>query len=139
MKKVMILIAGLVGLTITANAQQLAASKVPSAVKTAFAKAHPDLKSVSWEKEKTNYEAGFKLNGKKTSELYTLNGMMTESEVAIMPTELPAEARNYIASHYKGVKIKEAAKITRTNGEITYEAEINGKDVIFDAKGNPVK
>lgn len=139
MKNVVILIAGLSGLTISANAQQLTASKVPSPVKASFAKAHPELKSVVWEKEKVNYEAGFKLDGKEISELYDAKGMLTESEVAIKPEELPAAVRSYIASHYKGLKIKEAAKITKSTGVVTYEAELNGKDVIFDAKGNPMK
>jgi hypothetical protein len=35
--------------------------------------------------------------------------------------------------------VKEAAKITQADGAIMYEAEVNGKDLIFDASGKFVK
>lgn len=139
MKKATILIAGLAGLTISANAQKLAASKVPAAVKVAFAKAHPEMKTVTWEKEKSNYEAGFKLKEQAVSEIYSPTGTLTESEVEIKTTDLPAAVTTYIAAHHKGAKIMSAAKITKADGAVNYEAEIHGKDFLFDAKGNPVK
>lgn len=40
------------------NAQKVSKDKVPRAVKTAFTKLHPSTK-VSWEMEKSDYEAGF--------------------------------------------------------------------------------
>jgi hypothetical protein len=139
MKKVFVLVAGLTGLTIGANAQKLGMAKVPAAVKSAFAKAHADVKTASWEKEKSDYEVVFKVDGKEISENYSAKGMLVESETGIKPAELPKEVTAYISSHYKGAKIKEAAKITDARGVVTYEAEVNGKDLIFDVKGNPVK
>jgi hypothetical protein len=41
--------------------------------------------------------------------------------------------------HYPGIAIGEAARITKANGETNYEAEIKGKDVVFDAKGKFLK
>ncbi|WEK18636.1 MAG: hypothetical protein P0Y49_17755 [Candidatus Pedobacter colombiensis] len=139
MKKATILIAGLAGLTISASAQKLAASNVPGAVKMAFAKAHPEVKTVTWEKEENDFEAGFKLKDQEVSEIYSASGKMRESEVEIKTTELPAPITSYIAGHYKKAKIKGAAKITKADGTVVYEAVINGKDHLFDAKGNPVK
>ncbi|HWW37784.1 hypothetical protein [Pedobacter sp.] len=138
MKRVFVLVAGLTGLTLGVNAQKLSAAKVPSAVKAAFEKKHPEIKTVTWEKEKGDYEAAFTVNGKKNSENYSLKGMLVESETEINPAELPKEASAHIISQFKNAKIKEAAKITNAKGEVTYEAEVNGKDLIFDAKGNPV-
>jgi hypothetical protein len=40
-----------------------------------------------------------------------------------------------VEKNYKGATIKETAKSQKANGEINYEAEVNGKDLIFDSKG----
>ena len=119
---------------LTVNAQKLDASKVPAAVKTAFAKQYPGA-TAKCEMEKGNYEAGFKQNGQTMSALFTPTGTMTESEVAIKVSELPAGVSAYLKEHYKGKPIKEAAKITKVDATVNYEAEVNGKDVIFDANG----
>ncbi len=121
-----------------AKAQKLSAAKVPAAVKNSFAKAYPN-QSVKWEKEKDKYEAAFKQNGADISVLYTDAGVMTESETDIKITELPAPALAYIKANMPGKRITEAAKISTVAGVVTYEAEIGGKDLIFDDKGKFIK
>ncbi len=37
------------------------------------------------------------------------------------------------------MKISEEAKITKTDGTIVFEAEVKGKDLLFDVKGNSDK
>ena len=122
----------------TACGQKIDASKVPAAVKANFAKKYPGA-SVKWEKEDDKFEAGFKQNGNTMSALFEANGTMTESEKAVKVSQLPVAVLNYIKVHYKGKNIKEAAQITRADGTVNYEAEVNGKDVIFDAGGNFLK
>jgi hypothetical protein len=117
-----------------ANAQKLSADKVPAPVKTAFAKLHPGAKA-NWELEKKNYEAGFTVSGKETSEVYAASGVLLETEVEIKSTELPTA----VLAKLKGMKIAEAAKITKADGTVNYEAEVKGKDLLFDAQGNAVK
>ncbi|MFD2584225.1 hypothetical protein ACFSR6_17100 [Pedobacter vanadiisoli] len=124
----------LAGSVATAYAQKINASKVPVPVIAAFTKLHAGTK-VSWEMEKKDYEAGFKLNGKETSEVYSAKGVLLETETAIKVIELPAT----VLAKLKGSKIAEAAKITKADGTIYYEAEVKGKDLMFDANGNPVK
>jgi len=51
---------------------------------------------------------------------------------------LPANTIAYVKEHYK-VKITEAGKVTDAKGNTSYEAEVKGKDVIFDKDGNFVK
>jgi formylmethanofuran dehydrogenase subunit C len=46
----------------------------------------------------------------------------------------PAQLRDY-----KGAKIVEAGKVTNAAGTHMYEAEIKGKDLIFDENGNFLK
>jgi len=38
-----------------------------------------------------------------------------------------------------GVKITEAGKVTDAKGRTQYEAEVKGKDMLFDEKGNFIK
>lgn len=134
MKKSVMTIALIATIFVGANAQKLDASKVPAAVKTSFAKQFPTAKA-KWEMEDGKYEAGFKNGDKTMSALFSTDGTMTESEVSIKQTELPAAVLAYVKENYKGKTIKESAKITKANGTVVYEAEVNGKDLIFDEKG----
>ncbi|MFB6456879.1 PepSY-like domain-containing protein [Chitinophaga sp. Hz27] len=120
----------------SAFAQKISEDKVPSPVKAALAKKFPAATGIKWEMEKGNYEAGFKVNNQHTSAVFDMKGGWMETETAAPVAALPKDATAYIASHYKGAKVKETAKIVKSNGVVNYEAEINGKDVIFDDKGN---
>lgn len=137
--KKLILMTALAGaVSVGAYAQKIDVAKVPAAVKTAFAKANPGVK-VKWEKEDGKFEAGYMMGGHEMSALYEANGTMTESEMGIKASELPASVLSYVKTNRKGAKIKEAAKITKANGEVNYEAEVNGKDMLFDTKGGFIK
>jgi len=63
--------------------------------------------------------------------------METEKEIPVK--DLPASCANYILKNYSGATIKEASEITDAKGMKTYEAEIKGKDIVFDANGNFLK
>jgi hypothetical protein len=71
--------------------------------------------------------------------LIDVSGNILETEVEIKIDELPAKAKEYVSKNYAGQKIKETAKITDSKGVVTYEAEIKGKDLIFDSNGNFIK
>ena len=116
----------------TAAAQKISPAKVPALVKTAFKKAYPAVTKVKWEKEKGNYEAGFKQGTDVMSALFKADGMQIESELDIKTTALPANIMSYVKQNYKGAAIKEAAKITKATGEINFEAEVKGKDLLFN-------
>lgn len=139
MKKITLFIPLSVAAAMIVSAQKLTLADVPAKVKATFAKQHPSLATVKWEKEKGDYEAGFKMDGKTISELYSADGTMKESEVDIKTSELPSSVQGYVKNHYKGSGIREAAKITAANGTVTYEAEVKKMDVIFDAAGNFLK
>jgi hypothetical protein len=122
-----------------ATAQKLNAAKVPQTVKAAFSKAFPTAGSVKWEMENNNYEAGFKQDGKSMSAVMDAKGAVLETETDIKVAELPKAVADYLTVHYKGAKVKEAAIIKKASGEINYEAEVNGKDVLFNSKGEFIK
>ncbi len=113
-------------------------ANVPAVVKQGFTKQFPGA-SAKWEKEDGKYEANFKHMNHEMSAVFEANGSMTESEMEIKASELPAGVATYIKEHYKGASIKEVAKITKANGEVNYEAEVHGKDLIFDAYGKFLK
>lgn len=134
MKKLMMMSTLVASIVFSACAQKLDASKVPAAVKTSFEKQFPGA-TATWEKEDGKYEADFKQNGNEMSALFETTGIMTESEMEIKETALPATVLTYIKAHYKEKKIKSAAKITKADGSVNYEANVNGKDAIFNANG----
>ena len=138
MKKLMTLVACIAAISFSAYAQKMDASKVPAAVKASFAKQYPGV-TAKWEKEAGKYEAGFKKEGNTISALFEKDGTMVESEADIKVSSLPASVLAYVKDNYKGKSIKEGAKITKADGTVTYEAEVNGKDVIFDANGKFLK
>ena len=138
MKKIMIMATLAIFTAFNANAQKLKEADVPAAVKASFAKQYPGI-TAKWEKEDSKYEAGFKKDGNKMSALFEVNGTMTESEIDIKVADLPATVLAYVQAHYKGKTIKEGAKITKADGTVNFEAEVNGKDVIFDATGKFIK
>ena len=138
MKRISWTVILIAAITSTSCAQKIDASKVPTAVKQAFAKAHPNV-TVKWEKEDGKYEAGFKTGTLTISELYTAAGIMEETETDIEVSQLPAPVLTYVKENYKGKTIKEGAKIVKADGTIIYEAEVGGKDVLFDANGKFLK
>ena len=138
MKKIVAFIAFITAISFAASAQKIDAGKVPTSVKTSFTKQFPGV-ATKWEKENGKYEASFKKDGNTMSALFEKNGTMTESETDIKVSALPAAVLAYVKANYKSKTIKEAAKITKSDGTIMYKAEVDGKDVIFDSNGKFVK
>ena len=120
-----------------ANAQTEKAKKQqpPVVVATAFQKAFPNARKVKWEKENQDYEASFLEGGKQVSVVYNDKGSLLETETGIEPSQLPSAAQQYIKLTCKGCVIKEAAKIQKTEGLIIYEAQLKGKDYLFNSEG----
>jgi hypothetical protein len=123
-----------------AIAQKVKGTTVPEVVKSALMKKYPEAAKVTWEKEKGNFEANWGgKSGEDMSVQYTPDGSFVEQVVAISPNELPTGVAAYVKQHYKGVKITEAGKVTDAKGTTMYEAEVKGKDLVFDEKGNFLK
>jgi putative PepSY-like beta-lactamase-inhibitor len=116
-----------------------AAQNVPGAVKNAFAKSFPNTTVKKWDKEDGNYEANFTKDGKSMSATFDTTGKWMETETDIRVNELPAAVINYVKSNYKGATIKEAAVLSNTESKKMYEAEVKGKDLLFDENGKFVK
>ena len=132
------LVSGILLIAAAAFCQEKKAREIPSAAETAFKKSYPTATKTKWSKEGSDFEVNFMDKKKEMAAVYSSSGELKETEVEIEPTELPAGVAAYVKEHYK-TGIKEAAKITKANGEINYEAEVNKKDVIFDKNGKFIK
>ena len=109
---------------------------VPAVVKSALMKKYPEASKATWEKEKGNYEANWGgKSGEDNAVTFTPAGDFIEIVNAIKVSELPANVAPYVKAHFNGAKINEAGKVTDAKGKQTYEAEIKGKDLIFDLNG----
>lgn len=120
-------------ITTGAFAQKINAAKLPAAVKEAFAKAYPAATALHWDKEGKDYEASFKQEKESLSVVFDSKGQLLEVEKGIKASALPAAVQTAL----KGQKVKEAAVITK-GGKTYYEAEVGGKDLIFDADGKAI-
>lgn len=121
------------------NAQTVKEAAVPAAVKDALKKAYPTAKVEKWQKEDANYEAEIEVGKVESSLLYDASGNLLETEVEIKVSELPKAVTDYINTNLKGKKTKEASKITDSNGKVSYEAEVDEADYMFDETGNFLK
>lgn len=134
MRKSVIILVALVLSTI-AFAQKVKVTKIPEIVSKSLLSKYPNAKNIKWDKEENNYEASFESNKIENSVLFNTNGKIIETEVEIITAQLPKSILNYIGKNYKDQKVKEAAKIISEKGILTYEAEIQGKDLLFDENG----
>ncbi len=124
----------------SACGQDLKTSQVPANVKTACMKKYPEATNIAWEKENGNYEANWGgKSGEDNSAMFTPSGVFVEIVKAIPVSQLPASAITYVKEHENGATIREAGLVTDANGTVTYEAEIKGKDLIFDKDGKFLK
>ncbi|MDQ2772520.1 MAG: hypothetical protein M3Y54_18690, partial [Bacteroidota bacterium] len=76
MKSLMLLLAAAALLPAAARAQKISADKVPAAAVAAFHQSFPTVKAVKWEKEGTDYEAGFDMGKAEMSAVITAAGVL---------------------------------------------------------------
>ncbi|MGO4821246.1 MULTISPECIES: PepSY-like domain-containing protein [unclassified Flavobacterium] len=120
-------------------AQKTSEKEIPPVVKAAFQKHYPTIKKAKWDKEQDKFEASFDLNKTDNSVLFDKQGNILETEAEIKTSQLPKTVLDYVKIHYKDASIKEAAKITNHNGQLTYEVEIKKMDILFDQNGKFIK
>ncbi|MCE1190407.1 MAG: hypothetical protein LWX56_14860 [Ignavibacteria bacterium] len=137
------LIIGLSVFLIFSTSIRLQSEKIPNEVSRAFMQAYPNVKGVKWDKEESNFEANFSLNGKKMAVVYNCAGKCIEIEESISLNEIPQIIINNVHSLYKNWTITELAKITRANKTVLFEVQItqkrHSKELLFDELGNPGK
>lgn len=135
MKNLILMIAGVLLISFSVNAQKLKPAKVPAVVKTSFEKQFPSATDVKWEKEDNLYEVELKNNGQSMTVSLDAKGTLVETEMGIKTSELPPAILKYVNDNFKGKTIKSAEK-NITGKKVTYEVVVpKEKALIFDAKG----
>ena len=137
--KHLLMIALMVLCHISLSAQKLSPEKVPTAAKAKFASLYPKAENAHWEKEGSDFEAGFSLGQTHMSVVIDAQGNLKETETKMALTALPKKVQDYLTKNKPSAKITEAAKIVYASGKTLYEAEVNGKDMLFDEEGHLVK
>jgi hypothetical protein len=138
MKNTMIILALSLGIG-SAYAQKIKEADVPATVKDAFKKKWPDAKVEKWEKEGDWFEAEYEMGKTEGSVALDASGNIMETEKEIKVSELPKAVSDYVSKNMPGKKIKEASHITDAKGVVTYEAEVDNVDYIFDADGKMLR
>jgi hypothetical protein len=119
--------------------EKLNESTIPSAVKAKLTTRYPASKVDYWTKENGSYVAEFTHAKKDMIAFIDAGGNMIKVETRINASELPGQAKAYIAKHYPGKIATDAVKTTDLKGNMIYEAEVNEMDLVFDNNGTFIK
>jgi hypothetical protein len=134
MGKILLFLFG-IGVSATAFSQDLKAKDIPAPVKETLSKKFPAAAKVSWELEKGNYEANWGgKSGEDHSAQFTPSGVFIEIVDNVPVSSLPTVVTSYVSKHYN-TPIREAGKLTDTQGKCSYEVEIKGKALAFGLDG----
>lgn len=140
MKNLILVIVASVLFSLNVSAQTY---NVPANVKHAFSQKFSKATGVKWGKEgKTEWEAEFKMDGKKYSANFNLNAVWLETEYSITVAEIPAAIKTLIDKDYAGYKIKVSEVSETAKGkefEITFVKGKKSFEVVFSEDGKIIK
>jgi uncharacterized membrane protein YkoI len=132
MKNLVLLIA--IAAIFSFNARGQAKEAVPENVKSAFSQKFPDATNVKWDKENaTEWEAEFKIGGKKYSANFDNMGTWMETEYEINADEIPAAVKTTLDKDFTGYKIEESEVSETAKGKLyEFELEKAGEEIEAD-------
>jgi len=121
----------------TACNQKSQGRQVPDDLVEAFQKLHPNATILKWNDEPPIWEAKYKDGNEKGAVSFNLKSEVVETELVIEQSQLPngAAIPDYIRTNYPNEKIQRCEKVTKQDGHHTYEIQITGKEIVFDANG----
>jgi hypothetical protein len=129
MKNLILISIILTALSFTACGQK---KDVPAKVKTAFEQKFPAAQKVKWDKENaTEWEAEFKMNGKKYSANFTADGNWMETEYEIDSSEIPPAVKQTLANEFAEYKIEEAEISETADGKV-YEFSLEKDETALE-------
>jgi outer membrane lipoprotein-sorting protein len=139
MKNFILLAASFLLISISACSQK----NLPENVKREFAKKYPSAQSVKWDSESPNeWEAEFKMDGKRMSTCFDNSAKWLESETEISEKELPAAVLITLNSEFQGYK-KNAIEILENPEMKCFELALkkgeSTLEVVIDNSGKIVK
>ncbi len=108
-----------------------------TSVQEAFKRLHPNATILEWKDESPTWEAKYQEGDVMGAVSFDTAGTVTETELVISQELLPnfEGIQDYITTNYPGEKVQRYEKITTADGKITFEIQINGKELVFDSDG----
>lgn len=123
MKKIMVIVAGLMLGTVLTYAQDIAESQVPSVVLNNFKKEFPKASDVEWELKGTEYEVDYEIGFADHEAWFDGAGKMVKHTEEVKENDFPEAVRNTIKKEYSGYRTSDAKKITQGD-QVTYQLEL---------------
>jgi hypothetical protein len=133
MKSILIMLAFVTGLIQCSKPVEKVT--IPEDLKAKFAEMYPVADSINWEKEGGNYEVTFLQDKMETSVVLSPGGYILRSEAVIDTMLLPKTIKDYVATQLGRKPITTATRLTDQDGRISYEAEVDSTDYLFDGNG----
>lgn len=138
MKKLWIVLAGLLFGTVLAHAQDISQAQVPSVVLNAFKKEFPKASDIEWELKGDAYKVDFEIGF--TDHTLTLDntGKILKHKQDIKQGDLPQAAASAIAKDFAGFKVSDISKTT-AEGNSTFKLDLKKGteewEIVFDEAG----
>lgn len=137
MKKIVILCAFAL-ISLFACNQAAKTREVPANISEAFTQLHKNATILKWNDEPPIWEAKYKDGEEKGAVSFNDKAEVVETELVISESQLPNASviPDYIKAHYPNENIQGCERISKQDGTHTYEIQITGKEIVFDAEGN---
>ena len=136
--KIWLVIFYAVGLTFSADAQEIPQSQVPSVILNAFQGKFANATDVEWETKGELYKAEFDVNKRGHDVWIDKTGKITKHKEDFPKKDLPQAVQQQITNEFKAYKLDDADKI-EMDGKIFYQVELDGtsddRKVLFSADG----
>ena len=116
------------GLALMACGQEPAPPKV---VKDAFQAKFKTAQNVDWETEEDEWEAEFRMDGKKMSSSFDMSGNWLETETRIKKKDVPAQVFKSIALQFDGFEI-EGIEGNETPDFKGYEIRLEKEEIMVE-------
>jgi len=137
MKHTLIFFAVVLG-TLSAHAQTLKDSEIPSTVREAFMKKFSNAKDVKWSKEsEKEFEAEFKNGSMEQAANFDEMGKWLITETEIKKSELPAAVTASLKKEFADYKIEEVEKADTPDKGIFYEVEVEKGKMTYVVQLSP--
>lgn len=143
MKKQILILSAALAISLSAQAQDIPQSQVPSVILNQFNKQFPKATDVEWEMDGNFYNVDFEIGWNIDHEIwYNAEGKMVKHKEDISKSELPKAVNDRIQADFSGYSIEDLERIT-DNGKVIYKMELNALtqtdwDIVIDSEGKVI-
>lgn len=123
-------------IAVTLAACQSEGPEPPQNITAAFHRLYPEARITQWNDESPIWEAKYTESDTKGAVSFNANGEVTETELVVPDSALPAAGMVYITEHYPRERVQRCERVTDDRGKVVFEIQITGKELVFDAQGS---